>query len=62
MEFGSDLPPGLLFHTGSRPNQLIQDWKIGDILLFGLDGPHHMPSSDLPSPPVTNLPNMYTIY
>jgi len=56
-----NLPPGLLRNnTGSRPNQLIQGWKIGDTLLYGLDGPWRMPSSDPPSPPETKLSEIYT--
>ena len=56
-----NLPPGLLRNTGSRPNQLIQGWKIGDTLLYGLDGRvWRMPSSDPPSSPETKLSEIYT--
>jgi len=51
-----NLPPGLLRDTG-----LIQGWKIGDTLLYGLDDRvWRMPSSDPPSPPETKLSEIYT--
>jgi len=56
-----NLPAGLLRDTDSRPNQLIQDPKIGDTFLCRLDGPgHHIPSSDLPSPSETKLSGIHT--